>query len=302
MCLRDAFVVISAAPFVASPAFPFVVSPSNHEHHERRPSTQSPPRRTLNPPPPPSQKKTMYAEVTVNCESREFRFDLHANEAMTPDDARAWFDEQVVVLECEPFRPTGKLLGADKVLVVAQAAGPKGLGDATWGKRYAAAATVYAAMSRQLVASNPADQRRRARLKALGPVPTDPSQALQYARSALLLELAEVQNNGALDLDWASLSDPTATLAIYMGLANMPEISAALIAHGRDPATPAVAISQATTPQQSCVFGTLADIASIASGARLAAPVLFIVGEAVDCIPPRIDAVVGAELFDDAPA
>ena len=90
-------------------------------------------------------KKTMYAEVTVNCESREFRFDLHANEAMTPDDARTWFDEQVVVLECEPFRPTGKLLGADKVLVVAQAAGPKGLGDTTWGKRYAAATTALLA-------------------------------------------------------------------------------------------------------------------------------------------------------------
>jgi uroporphyrin-III C-methyltransferase len=110
------------------------------------------------------------------------------------------------------------------------------------------------------------------------------------------------QNNGALDLDWASLSDPTATLAIYMGLANMPEISAALIAQGRDPATPAVAISQATTPQQTCVFGALADIAAIAASARLAAPVLFIVGEAVDCIPPRIGAAVGAELFDDAPA
>lgn len=66
-------------------------------------------------------------------------------------------------------------------------------------KSYAAAAAVYAAMSRQTTAVNPVNPRRRARLEELGPVPTDPSQALQYARSALLVELEDVQNNDALD-------------------------------------------------------------------------------------------------------
>jgi len=110
------------------------------------------------------------------------------------------------------------------------------------------------------------------------------------------------QNNGALDLDWTGLGDPATTLAIYMGLANMPAIAAAMIGHGRDPDTPAVAISQATTDSQSCVFGTLADISALAASARLPAPVLFIVGEAVDCIPPRIGRAAKEDLRDGAAA
>ncbi len=110
------------------------------------------------------------------------------------------------------------------------------------------------------------------------------------------------QDNGALDLDWAGMSDPATTLAIYMGLSNMAEIARAMIAHGRDPATPAVAVSRATTPQQRCAFGVLADIADIARGERLTSPVLFIVGEAVERIPALGDAAIAAELHDDAPA
>ncbi len=109
------------------------------------------------------------------------------------------------------------------------------------------------------------------------------------------------QDNGALDLDWASLSDPSTTLAIYMGLANMAEISTALIAHGRDPGTPAVAVSRATTPDQRCAFGALGDIAAIAAAERLSAPVLFIVGEAVDRIPSRGDALGAMENRHAAP-
>lgn len=110
------------------------------------------------------------------------------------------------------------------------------------------------------------------------------------------------QNNGELDLDWEGLGDPATTLAVYMGLANMHRISAAMVSHGRHPCTPAVAISQATTAQQSCVFGTLADIAALASSARLKAPVLFIIGEAVDCIPPRLPSGVAEQVRDDAMA
>ena len=110
------------------------------------------------------------------------------------------------------------------------------------------------------------------------------------------------QNNGALDLDWTGLSDPSTTLAIYMGLANMREIAVALIAHGRDPATPVVAVSQATTPQQRCAFGVLSDISDIAASEGLTAPVLFIVGEAVERIPVRGEAAFIAEICDGAPA
>ena len=110
------------------------------------------------------------------------------------------------------------------------------------------------------------------------------------------------QNDGALDLDWTGLGDPATTLAIYMGLANMPDIAAAMISRGRDSSTPAVAISQATTSDQSCVIGTLGDISALAAGARLPTPVLFIVGEAVDRIPPRIERSAMEDMHDDAAA
>ena len=108
------------------------------------------------------------------------------------------------------------------------------------------------------------------------------------------------QNNGALDLDWAGLGDPQTTLAIYMGLSNMPEIARAMIAQGRDFQTPAVAVSCATTPQQRCAFGVLGDIADIARGEQLASPVLFIVGEAVERIPVRGELAINTDHPDDA--
>ena len=42
---------------------------------------------------------------------------------------------------CEPLRPTGKLLTADKVVVVAQAAGPDKFADAKWAMEFARAAS-----------------------------------------------------------------------------------------------------------------------------------------------------------------
>ena len=42
---------------------------------------------------------------------------------------------------CEPLRPTGKLLTADKVLVVAQAAGPAKFAEAKWAQEFARAAS-----------------------------------------------------------------------------------------------------------------------------------------------------------------
>ena len=66
----------------------------------------------------------MRSEVRVLIDERqEFTFELGGVEPMAPDLARWWLDEQFTRLGCEPLRPTGKVLIADKVLCVAQAAG-----------------------------------------------------------------------------------------------------------------------------------------------------------------------------------
>jgi hypothetical protein len=44
-----------------------------------------------------------------------------------------------LALDCEPLRASGKVLTADKVLVVTQAAGAKLFGDAKWAADYVAA-------------------------------------------------------------------------------------------------------------------------------------------------------------------
>jgi hypothetical protein len=68
---------------------------------------------------------------------------------MSNEEARAWLDQQFTRMECEPLRPTGKLLTADKVVVVAQAAGSDKFADAAWAQAFARAAS--AALAKPMV-------------------------------------------------------------------------------------------------------------------------------------------------------
>ena len=92
----------------------------------------------------------MHSAVKVLIDgNQEFNFDLAAIQPMPHDAARRWLDDQFTQMGCEPLRATGKLLLADKVLVVAQAGGAKLLADPTWGVEFASAAS--AALARPLV-------------------------------------------------------------------------------------------------------------------------------------------------------
>ena len=84
----------------------------------------------------------MRSEVTIRFHhSPPLRVDLNEVQPMPHEAARAWLDEQFTQMGCEPLRPTGKLLMADKVLVVAQAAGPQQFADAAWAQAFARAAS-----------------------------------------------------------------------------------------------------------------------------------------------------------------
>lgn len=83
-------------------------------------------------------------------------------------------------------------------------------------------------------------------------------------------------------LDWQGIANGADTLVFLMGLANLPAISSQLIAHGRDPSTPAAAIQEATTPRQRVVTGTLEEIAERVRLAGLESPVITVVGQAVN--------------------
>jgi hypothetical protein len=76
---------------------------------------------------------------------------LHADEPPLPaDQARRWLDEQFVANECEPLRPSGKVLTADKVMALAVTVGAARFEtDADWAHAFARAA--IAALGRPLV-------------------------------------------------------------------------------------------------------------------------------------------------------
>jgi uroporphyrin-III C-methyltransferase len=83
------------------------------------------------------------------------------------------------------------------------------------------------------------------------------------------------------EIEWGHLARGVDTLVVLMGLANLPAIARELIAHGRDPETPAALIERGTTEGQRTVTATLAGLAEAAVAARLEAPVLAVIGEVV---------------------
>lgn len=92
----------------------------------------------------------MHSEVNVTfSDGPPVRIDLHEAQPMPHERARKWLDEQFTQMGCEPLRPTGKLLMADKVVVVAQAAGPAGFADAQWAQDFARAAS--AALAKPMI-------------------------------------------------------------------------------------------------------------------------------------------------------
>ena len=69
------------------------------------------------------------------------------------------------------------------------------------------------------------------------------------------------------------------TLVLLMGVRNLAEIAAELIAAGRSIDTPAATIQWGTTPQQRVASGTLGTIAAEVERAGLEAPAVTVVGE-----------------------
>jgi hypothetical protein len=84
----------------------------------------------------------MRSEVSVSFPGgAPIRLDLNEVQPMPHDVARWWLDDQFTQMGCEPLRPTGKLLIADKVLVIAQAAGPGKFAETKWAQEFARAAS-----------------------------------------------------------------------------------------------------------------------------------------------------------------
>ena len=88
-----------------------------------------------------------------------------------------------------------------------------------------------------------------------------------------------------LDLNWRSLADPETTLVVYMGLAKLAEISAALLEAGMPGDLPALAVSKGTLDDEEVCVGTLASLVGQVNLAKLEPPVIIVFGKIVSLYP-----------------
>lgn len=97
----------------------------------------------------------------------------------------------------------------------------------------------------------------------------------------LTLVTAHARAGEELDIDWQALADPTATLAVYMGKAAAPEVSARLIAAGLPADTPVALVESASLPEERH-FHTRLDLLPIAARTALGdGPALLLIGQAL---------------------
>jgi uroporphyrin-III C-methyltransferase/precorrin-2 dehydrogenase/sirohydrochlorin ferrochelatase len=80
------------------------------------------------------------------------------------------------------------------------------------------------------------------------------------------------------DLDWQSLADPSSTTAVYMPTRTLAALAERALAAGLDPATPTIAISRATRPDQRILRATIGTIAQELARTALPGPVLVMIG------------------------
>jgi uroporphyrin-III C-methyltransferase/precorrin-2 dehydrogenase/sirohydrochlorin ferrochelatase len=80
------------------------------------------------------------------------------------------------------------------------------------------------------------------------------------------------------DIDWRALADPAATTVVYMPKKTLRELSQRAISEGLDPATPAMAVINATRPDETMVAGNIGNIADKIGAQSPDGPTLVIIG------------------------
>jgi uroporphyrinogen III methyltransferase/synthase len=79
-------------------------------------------------------------------------------------------------------------------------------------------------------------------------------------------------------LDWRALAAFPGTLVVFMGVKQLPAITARLIDGGRSPQEPAALVQQGTLPGQRAVVASLQTVAQVAVDERIKAPTIAIFG------------------------
>jgi uroporphyrin-III C-methyltransferase len=108
---------------------------------------------------------------------------------------------------------------------------------------------------------------------------------LRGAARGITLLTAHVRAGEALNLDWATLAQPNATLGIYMGRAAAPDIARQLIKAGRAPDTPVLVAVNVSRVDERLIHGPLSALAFLVATISDDDPTLLLIGEAVQRAP-----------------
>ncbi|MEM9438458.1 MAG: SAM-dependent methyltransferase, partial [Pseudomonadota bacterium] len=82
-------------------------------------------------------------------------------------------------------------------------------------------------------------------------------------------------------LDWASISQGSQMIVIYMGMKHLPQITENLLKSGRDPQEPMAIITTATSDAQVVLETTLAEAVADVERAELEPPAIICIGRGV---------------------
>jgi uroporphyrin-III C-methyltransferase len=99
------------------------------------------------------------------------------------------------------------------------------------------------------------------------------------AAQAVTFVTGHAAAGGEPNLDWESLAKTNQTVVIYMGVSTAAPIAARLMAAGRNGATPALIVEDASLPTERRIVTTLAGLATAAEDVN--GPALLIAGEAM---------------------
>ncbi|WP_462323487.1 uroporphyrinogen-III C-methyltransferase [Desulfoplanes sp.] len=110
----------------------------------------------------------------------------------------------------------------------------------------------------------------------------------KYASSVSFITGHEDPTKGESVHKWESLAKGTSTLVFFMGVKNLPHITANLIQAGMDPDTPAALVRWGTTCHHFSMASTVGDIAEDAVRQGIKPPSLLVVGHVV-CLRDRLN-------------
>lgn len=100
---------------------------------------------------------------------------------------------------------------------------------------------------------------------------------------------ARIHDGSVVEEGWAAKADPTATLVLYMARDAARAAADRLIAQGRSPATPAVAVENAGAENARVIAARLDDLPEALASAACSGPVVLVIGEATAQVRTPLD-------------